>query len=677
MSLELNDEQKRLLQLRKELNYHNNLYYVLNDPEISDYAFDMKMKELESLEAKYPEMFDAFSPTQKVGSDKTDDFISVNHQVPMLSLGNTYSSEEVEQFFSSAINVVIGQIFFTGELKFDGLSLSITYEDNILVLAVTRGDGDSGDDVTDNVKAIPSIPNILSGKYPKRFEVRGEIVMPRAVFEKLNIKKIAAGEQPMANPRNAASGSLKLRNLNEVAKRGLNFMPFQVVGDFGKSHYEAMNMLKQDFDVFDLRLAPTSSFIEMENFINLVEQKRSSLPFDIDGVVFKVDDSTHYEKIGYTSKHPKWATAFKFKAEQVTTKLSEVVYQVGKTGQITPVANLEPVLLAGTIVKRASLHNDDIIKKLDLHIGDNVIVEKGGEIIPQITGVILKDRIPGSAKVEPIQTCPDCGSVLNKKTNRNGELSSNYFCSNNWECPSQIKGKIEYFVSKKCMDIQGIGESTVEELYNKGLIKKVEDLYSLTEETMRKANLDKFGPRKIQIALEGIKESKKQPYHRVLTSLGIDGVGRSASKKLCSEFKSIGELQKASFTDLIETEDIGEGTAQNIKDFFSVMSNMVTIGSLISQGLNFSVEEVKENDNTNNQSLKNKSVVISGNFGTPARRKELETMVEEFGGKLSSSVSKNTNYFVAGEKVGPSKLDKAQANNVPIITEQEFLNLLK
>jgi DNA ligase (NAD+) len=647
----------------------------------------MKLKDLEKLEAKYPEMFDEFSPTQKVGSDKTDDFKTVKHKVAMLSLGNTYfkyvedtikankdGEPSIEKFFNDTADSISNQLFFTAEVKFDGASLSISYRNNRIVKAVTRGDGEEGDDVTDNVKAIPSIPNILSGEYPKEFEVRGEIVMPRDVFAAINKKKVADGEKTMANPRNAASGSLKLRNLDKIAGRGLKFMPFQLIGDFPKSHYAAISTLKQDFDVFDLRLAPTNSFMEIENFIDVVEEKRAELPFDIDGVVLKVDDSDHYDQIGYTSKVPKWATAYKYKAEQATTKLDHVNYQTGKTGQITPVANLIPVQLAGTTVKRASLHNEENLILLDLHEGDTVIVEKGGEIIPQITGVIKEDRDSNAQPILHPKVCPDCGSPIKKKTNQNGEESSSYFCTNVWLCPSQVKGKIEYFVSKKCMDIQGIGESTVEELYDKGLVKRVEDLYSLTADDMRNAHLEKFGERKIEIALEGIKKSKEQPYSRVLTALGIDGVGTSASKKLCKVFKNIKQLKNAKFSELIAVEDIGDGTANNILEFFKVPENEKTVLALFKYGLQFEAEEPKANVS---EALKGKTIVISGNFGTSARRKELEAMVEDYGGKLSKSVSSKTSYFVAGEKVGPSKLDKATKNNVPIINEENFLKLLK
>lgn len=656
-------------QLRKELEDHNYKYYVLAHPEISDYDFDMKLRELEQLEAEFPEFVDPNSPTQRVGSDISKAFDQVEHRYPMLSLSNAYSEGEITDF-DNRIKKLIGEDFeYVCELKFDGSSISLLYENGKLVRAVTRGDGVKGDDVTSNVRTIRSIPLVLRGTdYPEVFEIRGEIVMPFHVFEELNKQREEAGEPLFANPRNAAAGTLKMQNPAIVASRKLDAYFYSLMGDNlpADGHYENLKKASEwGFKISDATRI-CRNLDEVFKYLQKWDLKRHKAPVATDGVVIKVNSRRLQEELGFTAKSPRWAVAYKFKAESAATILKAVTYQVGRTGTVTPVANLEPVQIAGTVVKRASLHNADIIKSLDLHLGDTVFVEKGGEIIPKITGVDAEKRHPMSAPVQFIKNCSECGTPLERKE---GEAA--HYCPNETGCPPQIKGKMEHFVSRKAMDIDGLGQETIELLYNQGLAKSIADLYLLKKEQL--SVLERMGEKSAQRILDGLEESKKAPFERVLFALGIRYVGETVAKKLAKEVHSIDNLRQKTKEELTEIDEIGDRIAESILEFFSKPEHLEMIEFLKKQGLQFQLSEEILNSRT--EKLKGLSIVISGTFEKHSRD-ELKQLIEQHGGKNVGSISKKTNYVLAGDNMGPSKLEKAQNLGIPIISEEEFLKML-
>ncbi len=656
--------------LRKEIEEHNFQYYVLAQPTISDFEYDQLLKQLISLETENPEFFNENSPSQRVGNDHNQEFSQVEHQYPMLSLSNTYLEDELIEF-DSRIKKSAGDDFqYVCELKYDGLSISLTYENGKLLRAVTRGDGTRGDDVTANVKTIKSIPLILRGNdFPQEFEIRGEIYISHSVFEKLNQERRENNEPELANPRNAAAGALKLLNSAETAKRSLDAYFYYLVGGNlpTNSHFENLQKAKNwGFKVSE-HSKRLNNLSEVLDFIKFWDIERKNLPFDIDGIVVKVDSLSQQEELGFTSKSPRWATAFKFKAERVATTLNSVVFQVGRTGAITPVAELTPVLLAGTMVKRASLHNADQIALLDIRIGDTVFVEKGGEIIPKVVGVDLSKRNIDSIPFQYIDVCPECGTILKRL-----EGEAKHFCPNEAFCPPQIKAKIEHFISRKAMNIAG-GEATVELLFQKNLIKNIADLYELKVEELE--NLERFGRKSAENLVKSIEESKKVPFERVLFALGIRHIGETVAKKLVNYFKNIDNLMSADFEKLSEVGDIGETIAKSLIDFFKDEKNVEIVNRLKNKGLQFSISQINENEKKN--TLSGKSVVVSGNFGTPQRRKEIEQIIELNGGKVSSSVTSKTAFIVAGENMGASKLEKATQLDISVISETEFLKIIE
>jgi len=654
--------------LRKQLSQHNYKYYVLSQPVISDYEYDMMMKELENLEKQFPEFDDINSPTKRVGNDISNDFNQVVHDYPMLSLGNTYNKNELLDF-DKRIKNIIGKDFpfkYVCELKFDGTAISIKYKNGKYIQAVTRGDGTKGDDVTDNVRTVRSVPLILQGKgYPDAFEVRGEIIMPHKVFEKLNKEREEIGETPFANPRNAASGTLKMKSSVVVAKRNLDAFLYYLLGKNlpSDSHYENLQKAKQwGFKISEhIKLAKTIE--DVFDFINYWETERNNLPYDIDGIVIKTDSLSLQDELGMTGKSPRWAISYKFKAERVATKLLSVEYQVGRTGAITPVANLEPVQLAGTTVKRASLHNADIIKELDIREGDTVFVEKGGEIIPKIVGVDFTKRPNNLPETKYITECPACKHTLVRN-----EDEAKHYCPNEYACPPQIKGKIEHFVSRNAMNIN-CGEATINALYEAGFIKNIADLYELTFEQIY--SLEGFKEKSVNNLLKSIEKSKQVPFERVLFALGIRYVGNIVAKVLAKNLKNIDNLQKASFEELISIDEIGDKIAESIIDFFNNEKNIQITDRLKTAGLQFSVKE----DETVNNILNGARIVISGTFEKHSRD-ELKKLIEQYGGKNLSSVSKNTDYFLAGKNVGPSKLEKVKKFNVKTVSESEFIEMI-
>lgn len=655
---------EKIESLRNELHEHNYKYYVLCNPVISDYEFDTKMKELQNLEKQYPEYFDTNSPTVRVGSDVSSKFVQLKHKHPMLSLGNTYNLQELKDFYEKAYKILGKDMELVCELKFDGTSISITYKNGELSKAITRGDGEFGDDVTKNVRVIKSIPLKLKGcDFPEEFEVRGEIIMPFSSFEEINKERLESEEQPFANARNAAAGSLKQLNSGETAKRKLDNFMYYIVDDnnASKTHYEnLLNLKKWGFKTSE-NVIIAKNFDELEGYINYWDLERHNLPYPIDGIVIKVNDLSQQKELGFTSKTPRWAISYKFKAESVSTKLLGITYQVGRTGAITPVAELEPVLVAGTVVKRASLYNEDYIKELDLHVGDIVLVEKGGEIIPKITGVF--ERTLDSIPVVYPSICPECGETLIRKDNE-----AIHYCPNEQTCPPQQKGKFEHFVTRKAMNIN-IGPETISLLWNNNLIKDVSDIYNLKYDDLRV--LDGLGDRSAQKILESVEKSKGAPFQKVLYSLGIRFVGETASKKLSKIFKSIENIKNATVDEIMSIEDIGPSVANSLKEWFDKPENNEIIDKLIIYGLNLS-----DNSNTQNDSdlLNNNTFVITGSFDSFSRE-EIKTMVENNGGKTSGSVSKKTNYLIAGEDCG-SKLTKAQELGVNIINIDEFLKLI-
>ena len=661
---------EQIEQLRSLLHQHNYNYYVLNTPSISDQEFDSLMRQLQELEELHPEYQDENSPSVRVGSDINKNFTQVSHKYPMLSLSNTYSEGEVNEFYQRVRKALNEEFEICCEMKYDGTSISLIYEDGKLMRAVTRGDGEKGDDVTDNVKTIKSIPLVLHGSnYPPVFEMRGEILMPWDTFEELNREKEAREEPLFANPRNAASGTLKLQNSSIVASRKLDAYLYYLLGDNlpFDGHYENL----QEAQKWGFKISPLMrkchSTEEIFEFINYWDIERKNLPVATDGIVLKVNSLKQQKNLGFTAKSQRWAIAYKFQAERALTRLNRVTFQVGRTGAVTPVANLEPVQLSGTVVKRASLHNADIIENLDLYIGDMVYVEKGGEIIPKITGVdtALRSFMIGE-KVKFINQCPECGSTLIRYE---GEAA--YYCPNDSACPPQIKGKIEHFISRKAMNIDGLGPETVDLFYSLGLIQNTADLYQLTIEKIK--DLDGKGEKSAENIINGIEQSKKVPFERVIFALGIRFVGETVAKKIAKSFTNIDELINASKEELINIDEIGEKIAQSILNFFSNETNRTLIQRLKDAGLTLQRSEEERADYTDK--LSGLSIVISGVF-THYSRDEYKAMIEKNGGKNVSSISAKTSFILAGENMGPSKLDKANKLGIKIINEEEFLKLI-
>lgn len=662
-------EIERIDQLREELHLHNYNYYVLNAPVISDIEFDKLMRELQDLEAKHPEHFDENSPSMRVGSDINKNFTQVEHKYPMLSLGNTYSEAEVTDFYERVSKSLNEEFEICCEMKFDGTSISLTYENGKLVRAVTRGDGVKGDDVTDNVKTIRSIPLVLHGNdYPQNFEIRGEILMPWDVFEKLNREREAREEPLFANPRNAASGTLKSQNSAVVASRQLDAYLYYLLGENlpCDGHYENLQKAAEwGFKISHIT-RKVRTLDEIFEFIKYWDIERKNLPVATDGIVLKVNSLRQQRNLGYTAKSPRWAIAYKFQAEQALTKLIKVTYQVGRTGAITPVANLEPVQLSGTVVRRASLHNADIIASLDLHVGDMVYVEKGGEIIPKITGVDAASRKPDSEKITFITHCPECGSKLVRY-----EDEAAHYCTNETACPPQIKGKIEHFISRKAMNIEGLGPETVDLFYQEGMIHNVADLYHLQATDI--CQLERMGEKSAENIIQGILRSKEVPFERVLFALGIRFVGETVAKKIAKAFRSIDALMSANLDDLIHVDEIGEKIAQSILLYFANEKNRALIERLREAGLKLEADETDYSGYTDK--LQGKSIVISGVFAHHSRD-EYKEMIEKHGGKNVGSISKKTSFVLAGENMGPSKLEKAQKLGITILNEDEFLAMI-
>lgn len=660
---------EKIDRLRAELHRHNYNYYVLNAPEISDKEFDDLMRELQELEKEHPEYQDDNSPTMRVGSDLNKNFTQVAHKYPMLSLGNTYSESEVTDFYERVKKALNEDFEICCELKYDGTSISLTYEDGKLVRAVTRGDGEKGDNVTDNVKTIRTIPLVLHGSYPKSFEIRGEILMPWVVFEELNREKEAREEPLFANPRNAASGTLKLQNSAIVASRKLDAYLYYLLGEElpCDGHYENLQAAASWGFKTSEHTRKAHSLEEVFEYINYWDTERKNLPVATDGIVLKVNSLKQQKNLGFTAKSPRWAIAYKFQAERALTRLNKVTYQVGRTGAVTPVANLDSVQLSGTIVKRASLHNADIIEGLDLHIGDMVYVEKGGEIIPKITGVDKDARgMLIGEKVKFITHCPECGSKLIRFE---GEAA--HYCPNETACPPQIKGKIEHFISRKAMNIDGLGPETVDMFYRLGLINDTADLYQLKTDNIK--NLERMGEKSAENIVNGIAASKEVPFERVLFALGIRFVGETVAKKIAKSFTDIEELENADIEKLKNIDEIGEKIAQSIITYFSNPANRELVERLKANGLQ--LHRTEEDLSGYTDKLAGQSIVISGVF-THHSRDEYKEMIEKNGGKNVGSISSKTSFILAGENMGPAKLEKAQKLEVKIMSEDEFLTLI-
>jgi DNA ligase (NAD+) len=670
--MSLFDVKDKINALVKELNQHTYNYYVLAMPTIADYEFDQKLGELAALEKEHPEFADPNSPTQKVGGDITKSFTTVKHRWPMLSLGNTYNEQDLRDF-DERVKKAIGDNFeYVCELKFDGLSISLTYENSKLVRAVTRGDGTKGDDVTTNIKTIHTIPHQLRQPgVPDLFEIRGEIIMHRAAFERLNKERENLGEMPYANPRNFAAGTVKMQDSKEVARRPLDCFLYSLNTDknYFKTHWESLQNLRAwGFNVSDhTRLS--SSIEEVLSFIKYWENERFKLSYDIDGIVIKVNSYAQQQELGFTSKSPRWAISFKYKALEVETVLEKVTYQVGRTGAVTPVANLKPVLLAGTTVKRATLHNANEIERLDLHEGDFVFVEKGGEIIPKIINVNLSKRKAEAIPIIYPITCPECGTALIRKE---GEVA--FYCPNDEGCPPQIVGKIQHFISRKAMNIDGLGDETIETFFQKGLVRHISDLYTLHEKSADLKTLERFGERSIENMLKGIELSKQMPFEKVLFGLGIRYVGETVARKLAFGAKNIDRLISASAEELVLIDEIGQRIAESIREYFENKDHLYQIELLKAYGLQF---EVSENEIAlQSDKLTGKTFVISGVFENYSRE-ELKDIIESNGGKILSGISAKLNYLLAGDNMGPSKLDKAKKLNVPLISEGDLLAMLK
>lgn len=663
------DVLSKITLLRKELNEHNYNYYVLDKPVISDFEFDQKLKELEALETEHPEFFDDSSPTQRVGGMVTKNFETVVHEHRMYSLENSYSEEDLIDW-EKRIQKVLGNVTveYVCELKYDGASISISYEDGKLKKAVTRGDGFKGDDVTNNIKTIKSVPLQLKGDYPAKFDIRGEIILPLAGFEKMNMELIDIGETPYSNPRNTASGSLKLQDSSEVAKRPLECLLYNIVGanNYFKTHAQSLDAARSYGFKVPNQSKLVKNLIEVLDFINYWDTHRHDLPYETDGVVIKVNDLFQQEELGYTAKNPRWAIAYKFKAEQATTVLESISYQVGRTGAITPVANLQPVQLAGTIVKRASLHNADQIEKLDVRVNDYVFVEKGGEIIPKIVGVDLSQRKVDSLPTQYISTCPECNTDLVRTP---GEAQ--HYCPNFYECPPQIVGRIEHFIGRKAMNIDGLGAETVTLLYKNGLVKNYADLYELKKEQI--LPLERMAEKSTDNLIKGIEQSKQIAFERVLFALGIRFVGETVAKKLAKHYKNIDSLMQADYNALINVDEIGDKIALSIRSFFKDVGNLEIINRLKSYGLQFQVE-AKEDTQVSNK-FEGMTMVVSGKFETFSRD-EIKQKIEDYGGKNGSSITGKTSVVVAGADMGPAKLEKATKLGIPIWSEEDFIKQL-
>lgn len=666
----MTDERQRILQLRKELHEHNYKYYVLNQPEISDQEFDFMMKELQELEARHEDMFDPNSPTQRVGSDINQEFTQVTHKYPMLSLANTYSQEEVADFYNSVKKGLNGEDFeICCELKYDGLSISLTYEDGKLVRGVTRGDGVHGDDVTANVKTIRSIPLVLKdGDWPKEFEIRGEILMPWNVFERLNQEREAAEEPLFANPRNAASGTLKSQNSALVASRNLDAYLYYLLGDElpGDGHYENLEKAREWGFKISEGMRKVKTLQEIYDFIDYWDTERKKLPVATDGIVLKVNSLRQQRALGYTAKNPRWAIAYKFKAERACTRLNEVTFQVGRTGAVTPVANMEPVQLAGTTVRRATLNNEDFIRSLDLHIGDYVYVEKGGEIIPKIVGVDIEQRPIIAQPVTFVTRCPECGAKL---VRYEGEAA--YYCPNDAGCPPQIKGRIEHFISRKAMNIDSIGPETIDDFYRHGLVRNVADLYDIE---VQQINGDGSRQKSAEKIVNGIEASKQVPFERVVFALGIRFVGETTARLLARHFKTIDALAAASLQDLLEVEGVGEVIAKSVMTYFRNPVTMQIVERLRGYGLQMALSEEQMSSATDK--LAGKSIIISGVFAHHSRD-EYKQMIEQNGGKNVGSISGKTSFILAGENMGPAKLQKAEKLGIQIVDEETFLKMIE
>lgn len=662
------DIKQQIETLRDELRQHNYNYYVLDEPTISDYEFDLKLKQLQDLEIQYPEFFDANSPSQRVGGQVTKNFETVRHEHRMYSLDNSYSKEDLLDWEARIKKMIEGQVDYVCELKYDGASISLTYVKGVLTKAVTRGDGVQGDDVTTNVKTIRSVPLKLQSDFPPKFDIRGEIVLPFEGFNKMNEERMEIGEEPYRNPRNTASGSLKLQDSAEVAKRPLECLLYNLTGNNLpiSTQFEGLEKARKWGFKVPGAAKLVSSIDEVLDFINYWDVHRHDLPYETDGVVIKVNDLNQQEELGYTAKSPRWAMAYKFKSEQVSTQLNEITYQVGRTGAITPVANLEPVELAGTTVKRASLHNADQIEKLDIREGDVVFVEKGGEIIPKIIAVDLSQRRVDSKPTQYITNCPECHTKLVR-----AEGEAQHYCPNYNGCPPQIIGRIQHFISRKAMDIEGLGGETVALLVNSGLITNYSDLYELTKEQV--IPLERMAEKSAENLIFGIEASKKIPFERVLYALGIRYVGETVAKKLAKHYKSIDNLEKATVMELVTVDEIGVRIAESVVDFFTKAENRQIIERLKNFGLQLEISA----DILANQTdkLDGQIFVVSGVFESMSRD-ELKKLIEDNGGKVSSSISSKTNYIIAGANMGPSKKTKAEQLNITIISEYDLKNIL-
>jgi len=654
--------------LREELHQHNYNYYVLDAPLISDFEFDQKLKLLQNLEGKHPEFFDANSPTLRVGGAITKNFETVVHEFRMHSLDNSYSEEDLLDWEKRIKKMVDGEVNYTCELKYDGASMNLTYVNGSLEKAVTRGDGFQGDNVTANIKTIPTVPLHLKGDYPEKFHIRGEIVLPIAGFVKMNEERLENGEEPYANPRNTASGSLKLQDSAEVARRPLDCLMYNLVGDRlpVNTQMEALKKAREWGFKVPEAVTLAKDIKEVLDFIHYWDVHRHELPYETDGVVVKVNSLQQQEELGYTAKSPRWAIAYKFKSEQAVTQLKKITYQVGRTGAITPVANLTPVQLAGTIVKRASLHNADQIEKLDIREGDMVFVEKGGEIIPKIIGVDFTKRNLESAQTQYLTNCPECHNELVRK-----EGEAQHYCPNFYGCPPQITGRIQHFISRKAMDIEGLGGETVELLYKEGLVQNYADLYILKVKDL--LPLERMAQKSAENLVEGVEKSKEIPFERVLFALGIRFVGETVAKKLAKHYKSIHTLKNATAMELIMVDEIGEKIAESVLEFFSKEDNLEIISRLESYGVQMQISEEELQGQTDK--LKGTVFVVSGVF-EKVSRDELKKLIENNGGKVSGSISAKTNFVVAGDAMGPSKKTKAESLGVPIITEDDFLGML-
>lgn len=665
--------EEQIRQLTKEINQHNYNYYVLNQPTISDYDFDQLMNQLQTLELFYPQFADPNSPTQRVGSDLTQTFLVVEHKYPMLSLANTYNEQDVRDFYSRVSEGLGGEPFeICAEMKYDGLSISLTYVDGRLQKAVTRGDGVRGDDVTANVRTIRSIPLVLNEGtgYPREFEIRGEILMPWSSFDKLNQERAEREEPLFANPRNAASGTLKSQNSKVVAQRGLDaYLYYLLLDDMpaDASHYEMLQQAATWGFKISQGMKKCQSVDDVLDFINYWDTERKNLPVATDGIVLKVNSVRQQKHLGYTAKSPRWAIAYKFKAERACTRLNEVTYQVGRTGAITPVANMDPVLLAGTIVKRASLHNADVISQLDLHLGDMVYVEKGGEIIPKVVGVDTIQRTEGMQKVEFIKTCPECGTPL---VRFEGEAA--HFCPNDTACPPQIKGRIEHFISRKAMNIDSLGPETVDDYYQRGLIHDVADLYLLTVQDICGANTGRI--KSAQKVVDGVQKTLSVPFERVVFAIGIRFVGETTAKLIARHFKTMEDLRHATLEELMSVDGVGQVIAESVIKYFANPINASIVDRLATYGVQMQLSAEQLSDRSDK--LAGKSIVISGVFALHSRD-EYKSMIENNGGKNVGSISKKTSFILAGDNMGPSKLEKAQSLGIPLVSEQEFLAMIE